>query len=54
MTILITFGAYGGFYFDYSKGFSFRMCLGWAAITIMRCDLEKVLSRMKEELEGLK
>lgn len=42
MTIAISFGAYGGFYFY--RGYSIRICLGWVALTYLPRDLDTILN----------
>ena len=49
MSILIVFGSYGGFNFIKVKGWSYRICIGWMAVTIYCKDIENLL----EELMGL-
>lgn len=46
MSICVSLGAYGGFYF--SRGWSWRLCLGWLAVTVFPCDLDRVLDRLTE------
>lgn len=38
MTLMISFGKYGGFYFH--RGYSWRLCLGWMALTFIPEDDE--------------
>lgn len=49
MSIILSFGAYGGFYCRWN--YSFRLCLGWVALTIIPVDLDTLLSKlMADEL----
>ena len=41
MTIIFSFGRYGGFYC--SRG---RLCLGWMAITVLLFDIDDVLEKL--------
>lgn len=40
MSILFSFGKYGGFYFRW--GYTKRLCLGWFAITFCPFDIDEV------------
>jgi len=52
MTLCLTVGAYGGFYTDRRPdGRSFRICLGWFAITIFRYDFDVFLEKALDCLE---
>ena len=44
MSIVLSFGSYGGFYFH--RGYSTRLCLGFVAVTFFPCDIDKVLSKL--------
>ena len=39
MTILVSFGAYGGFYVRF--GYTWRICFGWVAVTVLPFDIDK-------------
>jgi len=52
MSFVINFGKWGGFYIH--RGSSFRICLGWVALTIVRGDIDLVLSDLTEQNERLK
>ena len=41
MSIIFSIGSYGGFYWH--LGNSFRLCLGWVAITVILIDIDFVL-----------
>jgi len=41
MTICLSFGRYGGFYVH--RGHTWRVCLGWVALTILWADIDDVL-----------
>lgn len=41
MTITLVFGSYGGFYVSFKN--SWRICLGWVALTVYFFDIENVL-----------
>lgn len=41
MTIMLSFGRYGGFYVAHG-----RLCLGWMAITFLPCDIDKLLEKL--------
>ena len=43
--IVINFKSYGGFYINKIKDWSFRICLGWIAITIWKKDIEDILDK---------
>ena len=43
--IVINLKSYGGFYIDKVKNWSFRICLGWVAITIWKKDVEDILEK---------
>lgn len=45
LTILTAFGSYGGFNFSKQKKWSYRICLGWMAITVILADVEKLLEK---------
>jgi len=47
-TIMINVGSWGGFYT--SGGGSFRICLGWIALTIFPFDMDNVLYDIFKEL----
>lgn len=49
MTIMFSFGKYGGFYF--SRGFTWRLCLGWMAITLIPSDDDILLKTVKEKVD---
>lgn len=42
MSVIFSVGSYGGFYIHQSTG-SFRVCLGWFAITILTDDFDDFL-----------
>lgn len=44
MTIAVSFGKYGGFYFR--RGYTTRLCLGWVAITYFPCDIDTIFEKM--------
>lgn len=48
MTIALSFGAYGGFYFQHGK-VSTRLCLGFFAITLFYRDIDLILSDLIEK-----
>ena len=43
MGIMISIGKWGGFYLA-KHAFAPRLCLGWIAITIFRCDGDDILA----------
>jgi len=47
MTIMVTFGKFGGFYANFST-FAWRVCLGWMALTFVFADLDTVLWDMMQ------
>lgn len=47
MSIVLSFGRWGGVYI--TRGWSFRLCLGWVALTILPADLDRLLRRLLEE-----
>ncbi len=42
MSIVLSFGKYGGFYVYIGTGF--RLCLGWMALTILPVDMDVIFS----------
>jgi hypothetical protein len=50
VTIWLSIGRYGGFYV--SKGYMFRICLGWIAITFAPFDVDEVLLREIDKNRG--
>jgi hypothetical protein len=46
---MISIGSYGGFYIAKNKGWSFRICLGWIAVTFWSSDLDKALDTLYKE-----
>lgn len=44
MTFAISFGKWGGFYII--TGWTWRVCLGWMALTILPMDLDVLLGRL--------
>ena len=40
MSVILSFGKFGGFYIYH--GFSFRVCLGWIALTIIPVDVDEL------------
>lgn len=51
MTIMLSFGRWGGFYVR--TGYAFRVCLGFVALTIMPQDIDKLLHANKVYREML-
>lgn len=51
MTLNLTVGAYGGFYTSRRPGRSFRICLGWLAVTIFWYDFDDFLEKALDCLE---
>jgi len=54
MTIAFSFGKWGGFY--WKRGNTWRLCLGWAAITIMFFDIDElfnIVSKVAKKVEEL-
>lgn len=47
MTVAISFGKYGGFYF--SRGYTTRLCIGWVAITYFPRDIDTIFDKMFAE-----
>jgi len=52
MTIAVSFGKYGGFYFH--RGYTTRLCLGWVAITYFPCDIDTLFDELFKEKEKRK
>lgn len=50
MSIIINFGKWGGVYF--SHVYSWRLCLGWVAITVMPRDLDEVVTLLLDKVDG--
>jgi len=48
MTIALSFGHWGGIYVYI--GYTWRICLGWVALTLFPCDLDDLLN---EALAGV-
>ena len=46
MSIILSLGRWGGVYVFY-RGYSFRLCLGWVALTILPEDIDGVLDRLR-------
>lgn len=46
MSIIFSFGSYGGFYLRW--GYMKRLCLGWFAITITPFDIDDMFGRLCE------
>ena len=44
MTIVLSFGRWGGIYTDF--GYTWRICLGWVALTLMPFDIDDVLGAL--------
>ena len=42
MTIMLSFGKWGGVYVH--LGYTFRVCLGWMALTFVPCDIDDLLT----------
>lgn len=40
MSVILSFGKWGGIYIYH--GFSFRVCLGWIALTIIPVDVDEL------------
>jgi hypothetical protein len=51
MSILIVIGPYGGFHLWSKPDWSKRVCLGWLAITIYPCDIERAITKIMREDE---
>lgn len=49
MTLMINVGHWGGFYLF--RGYSWRICLGWLAITVFPCDLDEVWRKVNTVME---
>ena len=49
MTLTLAIGTYGGFYTTFTKR-SWRICLGWIAITLYFYDFENAITRLKHEV----
>ena len=51
MSFYLNFGRYGGFYIHRSEwrtGTSWRVCLGWVALTYWPCDMDSALARITD------
>lgn len=46
MSIVLSFGRYGGFYIN--RGYSFRVCLGCIALTVIPQDFDILIKNLKE------
>jgi hypothetical protein len=51
MSIILSFGKWGGVYV--SRGYSWRICLGWMAITFIPRDIDDVLDGVGYDLDTL-
>ena len=45
MSIILSIGRWGGVYVHY-RGYTWRICLGWLAITFVPEDIDVVLNRL--------
>jgi hypothetical protein len=45
VSLMVVIGKYGGFYIHKGHG-SFRICLGWIAITFFNYDIEDAFEKM--------
>lgn len=45
MTLMLTIGKWGGMYVY--RGFAWRVCLGWVALTFLPCDIDEILMKWK-------
>ena len=50
MSIVINFGAWGGFYVIW--GYTKRVCLGWMAITLVPFDVDQVMLKVAEMMRA--
>lgn len=50
MSMVISFGRYGGFYF--MRGNTTRLCLGWMALTYLPADLDDTLADFLDWRDG--
>ena len=41
MTIMLSFGHWGGIYAHF--GYTWRLCFGWVALTLVPCDIDDLL-----------
>ena len=41
VTIMLSFGRWGGIYTHF--GYTWRLCLGWVALTLVPCDIDDLL-----------
>lgn len=49
MSILISFGKWGGVYFH--RGYSWRLCMGWIAVSVFPMDDDVLLDALEKGLE---
>ena len=52
LSLTLVFGKYGGVYF-FSTSTSWRICLGWVALTIYFVDLEEFITSLKDKVKVL-
>ena len=54
-SVVFSFGSYGGFWANNTlrKGGTFRLTLGWMAITILRPEFDIIMHNIIDEMEEL-
>lgn len=52
LSLTLCFGKYGGFYV-YVSSTSWRICLGWMAVTLYFLDLEEFITVLRKRIESL-
>jgi hypothetical protein len=51
MTFMVNFGKWGGVYI--SRGYSFRVCLGWVAFTVIPRDIDELFDDILAKIDGM-